>query len=417
VGQQAMQRSAHADAFRSLTSAIDLLQKLPDSPARIQRELVLQLAIHPAVIPVKGWGSSEEDRAYIRARELCEQLGNPPEFFATVYGLAWGVHYIRAECRAALEVAEQLLQKAEKSPDPARLRLAHDVLGETFFLMGELPLARKHHEIALSLDDPKRPFAMAGIDEKVVNLSWMSWIQWHLGYPDQALRTCNEAVERAHALAHPHSVAFAFSVAASYVRQRRGEIDAVREIAENEIAFCTEYGIATYLAAASGVQGWAMAMHGHEEGIGRLADWVASSPLKNRQPGFLCMLAEACIKFGRFEQALGALTEALVLADINENRYCEPETYRLKGELLLKQNASNVEEATTCFRKAIEISRKQSAKSWELRVTMCLARLLKNQGRRDEARSMLADIYNWFTEGFDTADLKDAKALLVQLAT
>jgi predicted ATPase len=133
------------------------------------------------------------------------------------------------------------------------------------------------------------------------------------------------------------------------------------------------------------------------------------------QPGYLCMLAEACSTAGRFEQALGALTEALTLADENENRCCEPETYRLKGELLLKQNDSSTAEAQSCFQKAIEIAREQSAKSYELRATTSLARLLATRGRRDEARTMLADVYSWFTEGFDTADLKDAKALLDQL--
>jgi predicted ATPase len=185
AGQQAMQRSAYTDALRNLTSAIHLIQKLPHSPERIQRELPLQLAIIPAAIPVKGWGSPENERATTRARVLCEQLGNPPGLFATVYGMVWGVHYLRAELRAALEVAQQLLQRAEASQNPVHLLVAHHTIGETLSHMGELHLAREHHEIALSLDDPIRPFKSAGIDEKVVNLSWMSWKQWHLGYPDR----------------------------------------------------------------------------------------------------------------------------------------------------------------------------------------------------------------------------------------
>jgi len=415
AAHQAMQRSAYADALSNLTSAIGLLQKLPDSPERIQRELSLQLAIIPASIPVKGWGSPEGERATTRALELCEQLGNPPELFAPVHGLVWGMHFIRAELRAALEVAQLLLRGAEASQNTVHLIRAHNLLGETLFLMGRLPLAREHHEIALSLDDPKRLFAMAGIDGRVVSLSWMSWIQWHLGYPDHALKVSNEAVEQAHALSHPHSIAFAFSCAA-FVRLRLGEIDAVREVAEHQSALSSKYGLMDSLALAKGFQGWAMAMLGHEEEIAPVEDWVSSSPLKNVQPGYLCMLAEACGEVGRFGRGFDALTEALTLADKYENRYCEPETYRLKGELLLKQSGSNIEEVKTCFRRAIEIARKQSAKSWELRATMSLARLLTTQGRRDEARKMLAEIYNWFTEGFETADLKDAKALLDQLS-
>jgi predicted ATPase len=160
-------------------------------------------------------------------------------------------------------------------------------------------------------------------------------------------------------------------------------------------------------------------MQGREEGIVQIEDCLASSRirwLKMVQPKYLCLLAEAYLSVGRFEQALGALTEALTLADEKEDRYCEAETYRLKGELLLKQNDSNVEEAEICFRRAIEIARRQSAKSWELRAMTSLARLLDKRGRREEARAMLADIYGWFTEGFGTADLKDAKALLDELS-
>jgi predicted ATPase len=417
-GQQAMQRSAHADAVTSLSAAIELLQRLPDSPERIQRELRLQLAIGPAFIPVKGWGSPEVERASTRAWELCERLGDPPELFFALCGV-WNVRFIRAELRTALEVAQQLLRRAESSHDPVLLRLAHQALGETLFHMGELPVAWEHHKIALSLDDPKRPTAPTVIDEKVVNLSVMAWIQWYLGYPDQTLKSCNEAVESAQALSHLHSMAFAYGYAC-IVHALRGQVDAAREIAESQFALCSEHGLADFLAAAIGFRGWDMAMQGHEEGIALVEECVASScitGLKVYRPSRLCMLAEACGEVGRFERGLDALTEALTIADENEDRYYEPETYRLKGELLLKQNDSNVEEAENCFRRAIEIARNQSAKSWELRATTSLARLFVQQGRRDEARAMLAEIYGWFTEGFDTTDLKDAKALLDELAT
>lgn len=158
-----------------------------------------------------------------------------------------------------------------------------------------------------------------------------------------------------------------------------------------------------------------MAMQGHEEGIAQLEECLSSgriTGLKVIRPYWLCALADACGKVGRFERGFDALSEALTLADENDNRYCEPETYRPKGELLFMQNGSNVEEAENWFRRAIEIARTRSAKSWELRATMSLARLLSKQGHREEARTMLAEIYGWFTEGFDTADLKDAKALL-----
>jgi class 3 adenylate cyclase/predicted ATPase len=416
AGQQAIQRSAYADAINNLDSAIDLLHRLPDSPARIQRELPLQQFLRVAAIPVKGWGAPEVEKASTRARELCERLGNPPELFSTLFGV-WVVRFIRAELSTALEVAQQLLQGGESSQNPVLQLFAHHALGETLFHMGKFPLAREHHEIALSLDDTKRPSAPFGLDEKVVNLSYLSWIQWHLGYPDQALRSCNEAIKSAHALGHPHSMAFAYGYA-SAVHILRGEIAATQEVCEQQYAISLEHGLADFLAGAIGIRGWLMIMRGHAEGTAQVEECIASSyvtGLKMVRPFWLCILADAYRDVGRFDDGLNLLREALTLADENEDRYREAETYRLKGELLLKQNDSNVAEAENCFRRAIDIARKQSAKSWELRATMSLARLLDKQGRRDEARAMLAEIYGWFTEGFDTADLKDAKALLEEL--
>jgi predicted ATPase len=173
------------------------------------------------------------------------------------------------------------------------------------------------------------------------------------------------------------------------------------------------------LAHLTSLRGWAMARQGyHEEGIAQIQEGLAAyraTGSASARPLFLCLLAEACLEAGRLDDGLSALTEALAVADEHEIRHCEAELHRLKGELLLKQDPSNAPEAQRCLERAIEIARKQSAKSLELRATTSLARLLAKQGRRDEARVMLAEIYGWFTEGFDTADLKDAKALLEDL--
>ena len=179
-------------------------------------------------------------------------------------------------------------------------------------------------------------------------------------------------------------------------------------------------GLPIWLAAATILRGWAMAEQGrNEEGIAQIQEGLAAlraTGAEVERPHDLCLLAEACMETGRLDDGLSALTEALAVADEHEDRVYEAETHRLKGELLLKQDDSNAAEAQSCFQRAIEIARKQSAKSWELRATMSLARLLAKQGRRDEARTMLADIYGWFTEGFDTADLKDAKGQLDELS-
>jgi class 3 adenylate cyclase/predicted ATPase len=417
AGQQAMQRSAHAAAISYFNAAIDLLQKAPGNTEGIQRELALHFAVIPALIPVKGWGAREVELASARAREICDRLDNPPELFSALFGV-WVVHFIRAELRTSIDLAQQLLQRAESSHNPASLLFAHHAMGETLFHMGELLLARPHLEIALSLDDPKKPLAPFGIDEKVANLSYLAWNLWHLGYPDQALEFCNEAMATAHALGHPHSRAFSYGYA-STVRELRGDVNAVREIAERLFAVSSEHGLADFLAGARGVRGWVKAVQGFEEGIGELEDCLASNRttgLRMVQPHYFCRLAEACGSVGRFDRALDVLNEGLTLADETEDRYYEAETYRLKGEILLKQSSSNGTEAQRCFERAIDVALRQKAKSFELRATMSLTRLLASQGHRNEARTMLAEIYNWFTEGFDTADLKDAKALLDELA-
>jgi len=422
TGRQALQRAAHADAIGSLAAAIELLQSFPDGTERIQRELPLQLAIGPAFIALKGWGAPEMEQAFARARELCSRLGDPPELFPALFGLA-ATHMVRGEMRAAKEMGTELLRLAQKTREPQHLLWAHSHMANVSFHCGELLVAREHNEAALALYDRARDAGArhTGIDVGVVDLSYGSWMLWHLGYADQALKMSQKARGLADALSHLDSVAFALGYQCT-LRYLRAEIEAVQELAERQIVLCTEYGLTTFLAGANLYLGWAMAAQGRGgEGIVRIQQKQLAV---NRAAGFgmlrphsLAALAEACSAANRFDEGLSALAEALAIAEENEE-YCHvPDIYRLRGELLLRQTDSSAEEAQICFERAIEIARKQSAKSYELRATVSLARLLKGQGRRDEARTILAEIYNWFTEGFNTADLTDAKALLDELST
>jgi class 3 adenylate cyclase/predicted ATPase len=421
AGEQALQRSAHADAISSLTAAIALLPRLPDSPERTQREVLLQLAVGPALMAVKGNGTPEVERAYARARVLCELLGNPPELFPALFGL-WAIHLLRGELRKAYELAEQLLRRALSTHDPSLLLYARRALGNTSYFMGEFLPAREHLAYAITLYDPERHrplvFRYGGFDAGVGSLSYAAWTLWQLGHPDQTLERGNEALALAQTLSHPLSLAFA-EVFFGVLRHFRREACAAQETAEALIALSAEHGFSQLLAWATTLRGWAMAEQGRsEEGIAQIQEGLAAfraTGAELMRPYFLCLLAEACMKTGRFDDGLSALTEALVAADEHENRAFEAEAHRLKGELLLRQDDSKAAEAQSCFERAIEVARKQSARSWELRATMSLARLLAKQGRRDEARAMIAEIYGWFTEGFDTADLKDAKALLAEL--
>jgi class 3 adenylate cyclase/predicted ATPase len=433
AGQQAAERSAYADAVNRLTAALDLLRKLPSGTERIQRELILQLALGGALVATQGWAPTEVERTYTRARDLCEQLGDPSEFFPALNGL-WAVHALRGELQKAHVLAEQLLQRAQVNGDPGLVMYAHYALGFTLFWMGEFLSAREHLETTITLYSTERHHlfnVIYGFDAGVNSLSYAAWTLWHLGYPEQALNRANEALALAQRLSNPGSLTFAKGTA-SAVSQSRREVHATREHAENAIQLAIERGFTELLPIVNALRGWAIAEKGrHEQGILQIREGLESGTELVRLY-LLSLLAEACEEPERLDDARSGLIEALAATNRNQKHCHNAEADRLIGELLLRHSpepgsadqisppgahrvGSNALEARKCFERSITTARGQSAKSWELRATMSLARLLAKQGNRDEARTMLAEIYNWFTEGFDTADLKDAKALLSEL--
>jgi tetratricopeptide (TPR) repeat protein len=417
AGRQALQRSAYVDAITSLSAAIDLLPRLPDTLERARREAQLQLAIAPALIAVKGWGAPGMQHAYTRAQDLLARLGDAPELFDASQG-AWLMHFIRAEMVTAHDAAMELLRQAKGTSDQAKLAIAHCTLGETLYHMGRTLAAREHFETSISLDDPRRQLAPPdGIALKVSNLSYLSWVLWCLGYPDQARVCCDAAVASAEELSHPHSVAFAIAYGIR-TYALRGELGTALALGERLFALSSEHGLADFLAGAEGVRGFGLVAQGDRGGFALIEKTLASmhiTGLEMVRPHLLCDLASTYIQYGRFDEAISALEEVKTMAEKGEDRYCEPQAYLFMGELLLKRNEANALEAQAYLERAVEIARTRCCKSTELQATKRLARLLAKQGRRDEARTMLAEIYGWFTEGFDTADLKDAKALLNQL--
>jgi predicted ATPase len=251
------------------------------------------------------------------------------------------------------------------------------------------------------------------------SLSYAALILWQLGYPDQALKRGNEALALAHRFSHPFSLAFAETILGVLLVLRRDQ-RAAQENAESMITLSAEHGLNAQLAHASVLRGWAMTEQGrHQEGIAQIQEGQADYRAMGAEllrPYHLCLLADACKNTGYLDDGLSALREAQAAADEHENCAFEADIHRLKGDLLLRQNDSNAAEAQSCYERAIEIARRQRAKSLELRATTSLARLLDKQSRRSEARTMLAEAYGWFTEGFDTADLKDARRLLEELS-
>jgi class 3 adenylate cyclase/predicted ATPase len=426
AGQQAVQHSAYAEAISHLTTALDLLQTLPDSLARTQQELTLQIALGAPLQVTKGPATPEVERVYTRARELCRQVGETPQLFPVLRGLLL-ISIVRAEAWTGRELGEQLLSLAQRTQDPALLLEAHHSLGTALYFLGEFAPAREHLEQGIILYDPQQHRSLAslyGYDPGVACLSGISRALWTLGYPDQSLKKSHEALILAQELSYPQSLASAL-FAAGLLRHFRREGQAAQEQAEALIALSREHGFAFHLATGSILRGWALAEQGQEEGgIAQMRQGLAAERATGAElgrPHWLALLAEAYGKVGQAEEGLTALAEALAAVNKTGGRFHEAELYRIKGELTLAQSsvqrlASSVQkEAEECFLKAIEIARRQQAKSWELRAVMSLARLWQQQGKKEEARQMLAEIYNWFTEGFDTADLQDAKALLEEL--
>jgi tetratricopeptide (TPR) repeat protein len=418
AGQQAMRRWAHDQAIRNLNGAIERLQTLPDSPERKMRELSLQMMLGPCLTAFTGYGTTEVERTVARARELCLALDDPPELFEVSWW-SWQLRWARAEMRAAKDAASLLLARVEEMHDPAAPGMAHFAMSVTLFYMGEARLAAEHLYSALSLDDLDHHLVgPMGIDLRVAQLYYLGWALIHIGYPEQALQRELEAVARARTLSHPHTAAYANAYIAG-LRLLRREPDEALEVAEQLFAMCSEYGLADLLAGAIFIRGTVLASRGHDEGISMIEQCVASgrkTGLKVMRPGQLCSLAAAYIAFKQFDKASEALDEALTIAEGDGAHYCEAQTHLLRGELLLRKNETNRVEAESCFERATEVARQQGDRWWELRAVTSLARLLRDIGRREEARKQLAEIYDWFTEGFELPDLKDAKAMLDELS-
>jgi class 3 adenylate cyclase/tetratricopeptide (TPR) repeat protein len=436
AGQRAAQRSAHVEAIKHFTKGLELLKTLPDMPERVQQKLTLQLALGGSLIAAKGFGALEVEQAYGRALELCRQVGETPQLFEALFGLQ--VFYeMRAEYRTALQLGEQLLRLAQSIQDPASLVWAHHGLGVALLYLGEIALSLEHQEqgVALYTSQPYNPYSLSWPDPGVVCLDYAAHALSILGYPDQALERVQEALALARKLAHPFSLAYAMDAVAA-VHLVRGEGQAAQEWAEVVMTLSIEQGFPYWLAFGSFRRGLALVLQGQgEEGIALMQQGLAAqraTGMEMARTGFLTMLAAAYGRVGLVEEGLAVVVEALTVVDNTGERVSEAGLYVLKGWFTLQKlsvaggqlSVPNPQSATPnpqakaeeYFLKAIEIARRQQAKLLELRAVMSLSRLWQQQGKKAEAHRMLSEIYNWFTEGFDTKDLQEAKALLEELS-
>ncbi|WP_213306274.1 adenylate/guanylate cyclase domain-containing protein [Paraburkholderia sacchari] len=428
AGQQALRHAAHPDAMHHLGAALGLLERLPDTPARASRELTLLLSLGPALMNVRGYGAPEVAATYTRARQLGEQLGDASQLFAALLGSR--IHNMtRAQYAVARNLGEQMLRMAQHAKDPDWLMEAHGALGTCLFLQGELDAAAAHLEQALTLYDPERHQAHAvshGVDPGSRALNFLSLIRWLQGYPDQALKRSMEALVLAQKLAYGPTLAFTLAYAAE-LHQLRREAALVKERAEAAITVSTEHDLPYWLAWGTILSGWARIEPGSlQEGIAQLRqglDAEQSAGGEEHRSYFLALLAECQWRAGDVEGGLQTLDAAMAITDATGERFYEAELHRLKGTMLLAASSkgermpSSSEDAQACFFKAIAVARAQGAHSLELRAASSLARLWQREGRSGEARQVLSETVGHFTEGFDTGDLREARALLDALAS
>ncbi len=421
AGQHASDRLAHLEAISHFTTGIELLQTLPEAPARTQHALTLHIALGAALQIAKGHAAPEVEHAYTQAYALCQQVGETPELVPVLFGL-WRFYNTRAQLHTARELGETVLRLAQRAHDPALSVVAHYALGLTSFWLGALPAARTHlaEGIARYTPDQRRtPAFRMGQDPGVACRIYAAATLWSLGYPEQALARVHEALALAHELSHPFSLAFARCFAA-FVSQFRRDVPAVHAHAEATVALSTEQGFTQWAVQGTMLRRWALAMKGQgEEEIAQVRQGIAAYRATGASvfvPYFYTWLAEVSAHLGHVEDGLQALAEAHTLVEQHEERWWEAEVCRLQGVLLLRQTTTPQVEAETWLRRALDVARRQEAKSLELRAAMSLSLLWQQQGKRAEAYELLAPVYSWFTEGFDTADLQEAKALLAELS-
>lgn len=423
AGQKAIERRASQEAVSHLTKGLEGLKTVPDTPERTQQELAFQTSLSQALMITRGYATPEVLQAYTRAAELCRQTNDTPQLLRILRGLEM-CHLTRAEFQSVREIAEQIMRLAQSLQEPVHLIVAHYVLGQLLTTLGAWPEAQAHLGQVMALyDQPQhhRLVSLYGFDPGPATCGYLALGLWCLGYPDQAIRKSHEGLALSRTLSDPYMLGFALQNAACIHLYRR-EAQTAQEMAEAAMNVATEHGFPFWLTLGMIYRGAALAMQGQvAEGIAQLRDGQAAfqaAGAAGERPHYLAMLAEAHGSAGQIEAGLTLLDEALALVHKTEERAWEPEVYRLKGELLLKADGGMRMAALTpedSFQHALDLARRQQAKSWELRASTSLSRLWRQQGKGQQAQQLLAEIYGWFTEGFDTCDLKATKILLNEL--
>ena len=430
AGEQAAQRSANGEAVQCFTAALDAFKSLPDASERARQELALQLSLGASLMATSGYSAVGVEHAYNRARDLCLQVGEPLQIAGVLFGLV-SFYAVRGNHAASLALLEQFLPVAQTRQDPALSVAVHFLIAGTSMWMGQLESAQAHYDQAFGFYDPafqRDLMYTIGQNMESVLLVYGAECLWLRGYPDQALRQAQRGLVVARDLAHPFSIAEALAaVALVHLMARDGE--AASPHSASLLNLAEEQGFPSWLAVGPALQGWSLAAHSdvreqREAGFVQLQQGLAAlQPLEAEifVPLFMGGMAEGYARDGQVAAGLKTIDEALALVAKNDERWNEAELYRLKGELALQSSrehptSTTEKEAEACFEKGIEVARAQTARSWELRAATSLARLWQQQGKHADAHQLLSAIYSWFTEGFDTPDLRDARMLIDELS-
>jgi predicted ATPase len=422
AGQRAMQRSASIEAERHLRVGIDLLAGLPETTAHHQREITMQNTLGVCLMPTRGFGNPEVAAAFDRSAEIAARVDDDRGMFIALRGKGQ-YHMISGDLRAARDDARRILELAEQVGNHDFLIEAHHLGWSALCFTGEFRSAQRHAEEGISQYQRERDhhltYTYSGHDPGMCARSFGSLSLAQLGYPERALSWCRDGLALAEVLAHPFTLGIALWGAGA-LHQFRREPDAMRQIGERMIQYGNEKGLRMVAPFGKFFHGNAIAQHGKfAEGIAQMREGINELRSIGTLISLLSLLAglaDAFARFGNIDEGLTTIDEALAMMRTGGEHFDLPEIHRIRGTLLLAGSANDRDAVEAAFAQALSIARAQEAKLLELRAATSLARLWRDQGKKSEARKLLAPVYGWFTEGFDTRDLKEAKTLLGELA-
>lgn len=420
AGQRAIERSAISEAKRHLAQALDLLQSHPEGPARKRQALELQVMLGQALIASHGYAAPETGEALLQAKALIDDETDPAQRLAILYGI-WAGYYVGGEVARQTEAALDFLAEAKRHRDAGAQCVAHRIVGTTYLTKGDFASALSHLMKAEALYDPQLHAPLRsryGQDIGAAALCYLSWALWHLGLFEQTLQVADAAVARSNELAHPHTSVFTICHARGLFDIFRRDPAQMRAYADLVVSSCEKHGLSHWMACGRILEGWASISEGElEQGIKVLQSGIAAwqrSGARLWLPLFLALEAEAHAKHGDLASARTAIEKAIAVSEKGGEQWCLAELLRIKAGLLdaIKGAARQME---TLYVASLQLAQRQQARCWELRTACDLASLWARSDRGPEALRLLQPIYDQFTEGFDSPDLRNARQLIDQL--